>query len=576
MADPHSSLTPVFRAAIATAFGAEHAGVDPMIRGSQHADYQANAALGLAKTLGIKSPRDVAMKIVEALGNVPGGDVIGRLEVSGPGFINVWMKDEALDRALVESDASLGIAAAAHAERVVIDYSGPNVAKEMHVGHLRSTILGDALARIFEALGHTVIRQNHLGDWGTNFGMLIEHLVDIGADELHSSIRDLNAFYQAARQKFESDPSFADRARLRVVALQSGDAATLEHWRVLIEVSRRYMAKVYEALEVTLTDEDIAGESLYNPMLEIGVEELLSKGIAIEDDGAICVFPPGFVGRDDKPLPLIVRKREGGYGYATTDVCAVKYRTGSLNGTRLLYVIGSPQAQHLAMVFKTAQLAGWLAPPARAEHVAFGSVLGPDRKMFKTRSGETVKLLDLLDEAVARARQVVEEKSPDLDETTRAAVARAVGIGCVKYADLASDRVKDYVFDFDRMISFEGNTGAYLQYACARPRSILRRANVEVPPASTIAVREPAERALAMKLLAFPTALAEVEQSLQPHKLCGYLYDLATAFSTFFEACPVLKADDATRASRLALCDRTARTLARGLDLLGIRAPERM
>ncbi|MFI5300720.1 MAG: arginine--tRNA ligase [Polyangiales bacterium] len=575
MADPLSTLIPVFRAAIGAAYGAEHSAVDPMIRTSQHADYQANAALGLAKALK-KAPRDVATAIAAQLPAVPGGDAIERTEVSGPGFINLWLRDEALDRALVESDATLGLHRPAHAERVVIDYSGPNVAKEMHVGHLRSTILGDALARIFEALGHTVIRQNHLGDWGTNFGMLIEHLIDIGADELDASIRDLNAFYQAARQKFDGDPAFADRARQRVVSLQSGDSETLEHWRVLIESSRRYMAKVYEALDVTLTDNDIAGESLYNPMLEMGVEELLSKGLAIEDDGAICVFPPGFVGRDDRPLPLIVRKREGGYGYATTDVCAVKYRTGTLEGTRLLYVIGAPQAQHLAMVFKTAQLAGWLAPPARAEHVMFGSVLGPDRKMFKTRSGETVRLLDLLDEAVARALVVVEEKSPELDAETRAAVARAVGIGCVKYADLSSDRVKDYVFDLDRMISFEGNTGAYLQYACARPRSILRRANADVPLASTVAVKAPAERALAMKLLAFPTALAEVEQTLQPHKLCGYLYDLATAFSAFFESCPVLKADEATKASRLALCDRTARTLARGLDLLGIRAPERM
>lgn len=573
MADPLVLLAPVFRDALARAFGPEHADRDPMLRSSQHADYQANVALGLAKQLG-RPPRDVAQALVAELS---ANDAFDSLEIAGPGFINIRLSSALLTREILSAAASLGLEPAKAPDTVVIDYSSPNVAKEMHVGHLRSTIIGDALARVLEALGHRVIRQNHLGDWGTPFGMLIEHLLDLGGQGGEHSIGDLNAFYQAARGKFDADPDFAERARNRVVMLQGGDGATLALWQKLVEASKRYFDSVYRLLGVTLRDADVAGESLYNPMLAGVVSELEEKGLAVESEGAICVFPPGFKGRDDQPLPLIARKQDGGYGYATTDLAAVRYRVQQLGATRIVYVVGAPQAQHLAMVFAAAGLAGWLVPPARAEHVAFGSVLGADKKMFKTRAGETIRLIDLLEEAVSRAAKIVEEKNPDLDSALRGEIARMVGIGAVKYADLSNDRIKDYVFDWDRMLAFDGNTAPYLQYAHARIRSIFRKADAPVPAASSMKIEAPEERALAMQLLAFPTVVGEVSATLCPHKLCGYLYDLATLFSTFYESCPVLRADtDARRVSRLGLSDLTARVLARGLDLLGIEAPDRM
>jgi arginyl-tRNA synthetase len=573
MADPLLTLAPAFHAAIAAAFGPEHAGADPALRPSDRADYQANVALGLRKQLG-GAPRDLAAKVVA---NLDLRGVAERVEVAGAGFINITLEAGFLSRALREiaADPRLGVDPARASETVALDYSSPNIAKEMHVGHLRSTILGDALARVLEAAGHRVVRQNHLGDWGTPFGMLIEHLADGAAAE--SAAADPNAFYQEARSKFDGDPAFAERARRRVVLLQGGDEATLALWRTFVAASRRYLETMYEKLGVTLKDADVAGESFYNPMLGEVVAELTAKGLARESEGALCVFPPGFAGRDGEPLPLIVRKQDGGYGYATSDLAAIRYRTGALGARRIVYVVGTPQSQHLAMVFKAAELAGWLAPPARAEHVAFGSVLGADKKMLKTRSGEAVRLLDLLDEAVTRARAVVDEKSPELDAPERAEVARAVGIGAVKYADLSSDRVKDYVFDWSRMLAFEGNTAPYLQYAHARIRSIFRRAGEGVPPPDRIEVAAPAERALALALLSFGSAVHEVEETLQPHRLCTYLFVLSTAFSTFYEQCPVLKAPtEAERRSRLALSDLTARVLARGLDLLGIGAPDRM
>ena len=575
MADPLVQLLPVFRAAIVQALGAEHASADPMLRPSQHADYQANVALGLAKALR-RPPRDVASAIVEKLES----EAIERTEIAGPGFINIWLRSAYLSSELARAAAqSLGIVPASAPETVVIDYSSPNVAKEMHVGHLRSTIIGDALGRVLEALGHRVVRQNHLGDWGTPFGMLIEHLRGGGAEGSDHSISDLNAFYQAARRKFDEAPAFAESARRRVVLLQAGDPETLALWQKLVDASKRYFVSVYQLLGISLGDADVAGESLYNPMLPEVIAELTAKGLAVESEGAVCVFPPGFTGREEQPLPLIIRKQDGGYGYATTDLAGVRYRIQTLGASRIIYVVGSPQAQHLAMVFETCKLAGWLAPPVRAEHVAFGSVLGSDKKMFKTRSatGETVRLIDLLEEAVSRAAKVVSEKNPSLPEQTRAEIARMVGIGAVKYADLSSDRIKDYVFDWDRMLAFEGNTAPYLQYAHARIRSIFRKGEAEVPPASAIAVAEPSERELGKKLLAFPSVVEEVGRSLEPHKLCGYLFDLATAFSTFYESCPVLKAESpAAKSSRLALSDLTARVLAQGLGLLGISAPDRM
>jgi arginyl-tRNA synthetase len=580
MADPLLALVSPFRAAIARAFGPEHEHFDPALRRSDRADYQANVALALCKVVGGR-PRDVASAIVQHLDVA---HMVQHVEIAGPGFINLTLDANFLSESVsrLVRDARLGVSPAPVRETVVIDYSSPNVAKEMHVGNLRSTIIGDALSRVLEDVGHRVIRQNHLGDWGTPFGMLIEHLLDIGAaaddggkDE--PSITDLNAFYRQARAKFDTDPGFAERARRRVVLLQGGDETTLAQWRTLVDASKRYFAAIYDTLSVKLTDRDIAGESLYNPMLPEVVAELKRKGLTSLSDGALCVFPPGFPGRDNEPLPLIVRKQDGGYGYATTDLAAIRYRVATLGAQRVIYVVGAPQSQHLAMVFKTAEMAGWLVPPARAEHVAFGSVLGPDRKMFKTRSGESVRLIDLLDEAKERALAIVTEKNPSLDKGARAAVARAVGIGAVKYADLSSDRIKDYMFDWSRMLAFDGNTAPYLQYAHARISSIFRRGDVSPTEFGPITLREPAERALGLEILGFGTVVHDVAATLQPHRLCTYLYGLSTAFSAFYEACPVLKASsESERDSRISLSSLTARVLAHGLDLLGIEVPERM
>lgn len=577
MADPQKLLHARLTTAIVSAFGAEHADADPLLRRSDRADYQANGAMGLAKKLG-RPPRDVAAALVQHL---QVDDLCAKVEIAGPGFLNLTLKDEALaaEVSALAADAALGLAAAAKPETVVIDYSSPNVAKEMHVGHIRSTILGDALARVLEALGHTVIRQNHLGDWGTPFGMLIEHLLDRGDAQASAAaaIGDLDGFYKQARAKFDADPAFAERSRQRVVSLQAGDAETLALWKELVGASRRYFAAIYQRLGVSLTDADVCAESFYNPMLAEVAAELENKGLAVHSQGALCVFPPGFTGREGEPMPILVRKQDGGYGYGTTDLAGVRYRTQTLHATRLIYAVGAPQSQHLQMIFAAAALAGWLVPPARAEHVAFGSILGPDKKIFKTRSGDTVKLGDLLDEAEKRAAAVVEEKSRDLDEATRADVARAVGIGAIKYADLSSDRIKDYIFDWDRMLAFEGNTAPYLQYAHARIRSILRKAGeAEGAPAAVI-LREKAERALGFELLSFAGAVESVAETLHPHKLCTYLFTLAGAFTTFYEQCPVLKAEsDEQRRSRLLLSELTARVLVKGLGLLGIEAPARM
>lgn len=578
MADPILALNRAFADAITAAFGAEHASTDPAIRRSNHADYQANAAMALGKKVG-RPPREVAAAIMKEL-RVEG--VCDKVEIAGPGFINLTLTEGFVARELAETqkDPALGVAPAAAPETVIVDYSSPNVAKEMHVGHLRSTIIGDAVARTLSALGHKVIRQNHVGDWGTPFGMLIEHMLDAeasGRDDLSTS--DLDAFYRAARAKFDADPAFAERSRLRVVKLQGGDEATLALWRRLVDASTRYFTAVYQRLGVQLSPGDVAGESLYNPWLKEITEELTAKGLATVNDGALCVFPPGFTGREGEPLPLIVRKQDGGYGYAATDLAAIRYRTQKLGATRLIYVVGAPQAQHFSMVYAVAKMAGWLAPPARAEHVAFGSVLGADKKMFKTRSGETVRLTDLIDEAEERAGKANAEKNPDLDPEARATIAHAVGIGAIKYADLSNDRIKDYVFDFDRMLAFEGNTAPYMMYAVVRVRSIFRKGEAEgdASPDAAITVSAPKERALALEILRFGSVVREVGETLQPHRLCAYLYELSAAFTAFYEACPVLKAaTPEERRSRLAMCDLVARVLARGLDLLGIQAPERM
>jgi arginyl-tRNA synthetase len=565
---------------LATAF-AEIAGqpVDPAVRRSDHADYQADGALPLAKTLR-RPPREIAAAV---LGVAKIDDLVAKAEIAGPGFLNLTLADAALGN-LVEdlaADERLRVARADQPERVLVDYSGPNVARELHVGHLRSTIIGDATARLLEHLGHDVIRQNHLGDWGTQFGKLIQHLVEMGVDPSEDgfTLGDLNVFYRDANAAFDSDEEFAERARRRVVLLQSGDPETLALWRLLMEESERHFQAVYDAFDITLRPEHNVGESAYNDRLSSVVDELDRVGILQESDGALCVFPEGFTGRDGRPFPLIVRKRDGGYNYDTTDLAAIRHRILDLGATRLIYITDSGQRLHFEMVFQAAREAGWLEDPIRAEHYGFGVVQGPDRKRLRTRSGENPKLADLLDEAIQRAADVVALKSPHLEEDEREAVARAVGIGAIKYADMSSDRVKDYVFDLDQMVSFDGNTAPYLQYAHARIRSVFRRG--EIDPAtlkgSEVVLTDPAEHRLALRLGEFEGVLHKAADGVELHRICGYLFDLATAFTAFYESCPVLRAEDEkVRTSRLVLCDVTGRVLAAGLSVLGIAAPDRM
>jgi len=573
MIDPLTDLGALVGEAIKAAFGEVPGAVQVAVRRSEHADYQADVALALARPLR-RNPKDVASAILEHL---PLGGMIGKASVSGAGFINLTCRPEYLATLLcrMHGDERTGIEPAATPQTVVIDYSSPNLAKEMHVGHLRSTIIGDCLVRTLEYLGHRVIRQNHIGDWGTPFGMLIEQMLDEGVTNDEANVRELSSFYRAARRKFDTDPAFADRSRTRVVLLQQGDAATIGLWQQLLAVTTAYIEALYARLQVTLGEQDIAGESRYNPQLNAVVSELEAKGLAQASDGAICVFPSGFEGRDGKPLPLIVRKNDGGFGYATTDLAALKYRIQSLAAQRLLYVVGITQSQHFSMVFATARLAGWAPEQVQLEHVAFGSVLGQDGKVLKTRAGEAVSLVALVDEAVARARVIMDAGSPGLSEAERVRIATMVGVGAIKYADLANDRIRDYVFHWDRMLAFDGNTAPYLMYAHARICSLLRKAGA-MAPAEPVTIAAPAERALALELLEFPATIAAVGESLQPHRLCQRLFQVATVFTKFYDACPVLNAEPAVRASRLVLCSLTAQVLARGLDLLGIGAPEQM
>ncbi|MEV4838881.1 arginine--tRNA ligase [Nonomuraea sp. NPDC049486] len=575
MTDPQKVLTERVQQALASAFGAEYADADPLIRPSQFADFQANVAMSLAKRLR-RAPREVAESIRAELSDFPGA-----VEVSGPGFLNITLDDGWIESqaSLVFKDPRSGVATIAPAQTVVIDYSAPNAAKEMHVGHLRTTIVGDCLARVHEHLGNHVVRQNHLGDWGTPFGMLIEHLLDIGEE---AAVAQLEAgqgteYYQAARAKFDGDESFKQRSRVRVTTLQSGDPETMRLWHVFMDATVRYFNKVYTMLGVTLTDADLAGESMYNPMLEKTCQDLEAAGVATISEGALCVFPPGFTGSDDKPLPLIVRKSDGGYGYASTDMAAIRYRVHDLKADRILYVVGADQALHFRMVFAAAELAGWLPDSVSAEHVQIGMMLGKDGRRFKTRSGESVKLMDLLQEAIDRASAAIAERG--YDQATREEITHAVGMGAVKYADLSVNHDSEYVFDFDRMLGFTGNTGPYMQYATARIRSIFRKAG-RSPDDTTgpIVLGEPAERALGLHLLGFGETLEQVAAQSEPHRLCAFLFEAASLFSTFYEECPVTKegVDPETSARRLALCALTLRVLETGLDLLGVPVPERM
>ncbi|WP_245807146.1 arginine--tRNA ligase [Krasilnikoviella flava] len=570
------------RAALTQVLPAELADADPVVRRSDHADFQANGALAVAKDVG-RSPRSIAQDLIVGLPRYGA-------EVSGPGFVNLTVADDVVWRAVAcrATDDRLGVSSPRSGERVVVDYSAPNVAKQMHVGHLRSSVIGDALVRVFDHLGSDVTRQNHIGDWGTQFGMLIRYLdehpeVDWQGQGVET-MSALDSLYKVARTEFEADAAFADRSRARVIALQAGDDRTVATWRDLVAESEKAFEAVYARLGILLDDGDFDGESRYNRSLPGVVDELLAAGIASESDGAVVAFTDDVNGPDGAPTPLIIRKKDGGYGYAATDLATIRLRVDEYRADRILYVVDTRQALHFRMVFNVARRAGWLPVKVHAEHVQFGTVLGTDGRPFKTRAGKTVRLADLLDDAETAVRGILQEREHGFTQSEVDSVVRAAGVAAVKYADLNNTRTKDYVFDVDQMVATTGNTGVYLQYAHARVCSILRRATGDSAVAGSdaeIRVDEtlplhPAERALGLILDGFEQALRDVTDTLEPHRLCGYLYDLATAFTRFYDACPVVKAEGATRSNRLALCALTERTLAVGLDLLGIPAPERM
>ncbi|MBE8717308.1 arginine--tRNA ligase [Cellvibrio polysaccharolyticus] len=542
-------------------------------------DYQANGAMGAAKALGT-NPRELAARIVEQL-DLQG--IAEKIEIAGPGFINIDLDPDWLGQqvAVAERDDRMGLATAAQPQTVVIDYSGPNLAKEMHVGHLRSTIIGDALARLLEHQGNRVIRQNHVGDWGTQFGMLIAELEEqLGADrEAGMALKDLEVFYQQAKKHFDDDAAFADKARNYVVRLQSGDPAILALWQQFKEVSLHHSSEIYQQLNVTLTDDDVRGESFYNEELAPLVTDLQQKNLAAENDGAQVVFLQELADKEGNPSPVIIRKQGGGFLYATTDLAALKYRVEALKANRIMYFIDARQSLHMQQVFTIARKAGYVDNTVSLEHLAFGTMMGSDGKPFKTRTGGTVKLAELLEEAIERATAVVSEKNSELGAEEIKAIARKVGIGAVKYADLSKTRTNDYLFNWDSMLSFEGNTAPYLQYAYTRVQSIFRKA--EIDPASLsgdISIGTLQEKVLAIRLLQFGETLDQVAREALPHLLCTYLYDVASLYMSFYEACPILKSDVSPelRNSRLRLCHLVARTLQQGLDLLGIEVMEKM
>jgi len=550
--------------------------VDPVVRPSRFADYQVNGALSLAKRLG-RPPREIADPIARRL--LSHGDILSTAEVAGPGFINCAFTDDYLNKTMVvqAGDDRLGRPHSVAPRTFVIDYGGPNVAKEMHVAHLRSAAIGDALTRVISTCGDTVVKQNHLGDWGTQFGMLIEHMLEedsAATGELH--VTDLDALYKQARAHFEADDEFKERARNRVVALQAGDKETLRLWEILVTESKRHFDEVFDRLGTLLTTEDYRGESMYNDQLDDTVAELQAKSLVELDQGALCAFPPGFTGSEGERFPLIVRKSDGGYGYGATDLAALRYNVMHDHADVVLYVVDDRQAQHFAMVIAVGRQAGWIDETMQVVHIPFGLVLGKNGKPFKTREGDSSRLIDLIDEAVEKAEQKLQERKSDLSLEEVESIADAVGIGAIKWADLKSDRSQNYVFDIEAMTSFEGNTGPYIQYAATRARSVLRRGG-EAPEINSISIAEPAERQLALHLAAYGTAVRRVRQDYEPHHLCTYLYELAGRFSGFYEQCPVLQApSDEVRRSRLALCHLTTRVIDDGLMLLGIQPLERM
>ncbi|TQK52654.1 arginyl-tRNA synthetase [Streptomyces sp. SLBN-118] len=564
----------------------EAGSADPLLRRSDRADFQANGILALAKKLK-GNPRELAAKVVAGL---PSGDLIEEIEVSGPGFLNITLTDEAIVKTLAAraTDDRLGVPYAQNPGTTVIDYAQPNVAKEMHVGHLRSAVIGDAMVQILEFAGEKVIRRHHIGDWGTQYGMLIQYLIEHPHELDHEgeevtgeeAMSSLDRIYKASRALFDSDEAFKERARDRVVSLQAGDPETRAHWQRFVDESKIYFYSVFDKLDMEIRDPDIVGESGYNDMLDETCRLLEEAGVAVRSEGALCVFFDDVKGPDGNPTPLIVRKSNGGYGYAATDLSAIRDRVQKLKADTLIYVVDARQSLHFKMVFETARRAGWLNDEVKAVQLAFGTVLGKDGKPFKTREGETVRLVDLLDEAIERATAVVREKDVQnqLTEEEIAERGTQVGIGAIKYADLSTSAARDYKFDLDQMVSLNGDTSVYLQYAYARIQSILRKAGEVKPAAHPELELAAAERALGLHLDQFGETLAEVAGSYEPHKLAAYLYQLASLFTTFYDKCPVIKPAPAREVAenRLLLCDMTARTLHQGMALLGIRTPERL
>ncbi|GED85542.1 arginine--tRNA ligase [Streptomyces sp. 6-11-2] len=583
-----TSLTASVHQRLASALSAtlpETAAADPLLRRSDRADFQANGILALAKRAKT-NPRELAAQVV---GHVVTADLIEDIEVSGPGFLNITVTDRAITENLAaraaDSEGRLGVPYAEQPGTTVIDYAQPNVAKEMHVGHLRSAVIGDSVVQLLEFTGENVVRRHHIGDWGTQFGMLIQYLdehpheLDHKASEVTGAeaMSNLDRLYKAARKLFDSDEEFKTRARRRVVDLQAGDAHTVAMWQKFVDESKIYFFSVFEKLDMDVRDPDIVGESGYNDMLAETCRLLEESGVAVRSEGALCVFFDDVKGPDGNPVPLIVQKSDGGYGYAATDLSAIRDRVFNLKANTLLYVVDARQSLHFKMVFETARRAGWLNDDVTAYQLAFGTVLGKDGKPFKTREGETVRLVDLLDEAIERASAVVREKAQDLSEEEIAERGAQVGIGAVKYADLSTSASRDYKFDLDQMVSLNGDTSVYLQYAYARIQSILRKAGEVRPCAHPELELSEVERTLGLHADAFAETVREAATEYAPHKLAAYLYQLASLYTSFYDKCPVLKAETPEQVeNRLFLCDVTARTLHQGMTLLGIRTPERL
>ncbi|EGV8661211.1 arginine--tRNA ligase [Salmonella enterica] len=553
---------------------------EPQVRQSakvQFGDYQANGMMAVAKKLGM-APRQLAEQVLTHL-DLSG--IASKVEIAGPGFINIFLEPAFLAEQVQQALASdrLGVSQPTR-QTIVVDYSAPNVAKEMHVGHLRSTIIGDAAVRTLEFLGHHVIRANHVGDWGTQFGMLIAWLEKQQQENAGDmALADLEGFYRDAKKHYDEDEAFAERARNYVVKLQSGDTYFREMWRKLVDITMTQNQITYDRLNVTLTRDDVMGESLYNPMLPGIVADLKAKGLAVESEGATVVFLDEFKNKEGDPMGVIIQKKDGGYLYTTTDIACAKYRYETLHADRVLYYIDSRQHQHLMQAWTIVRKAGYVPDSVPLEHHIFGMMLGKDGKPFKTRAGGTVKLADLLDEALERARRLVAEKNPDMPADELEKLANAVGIGAVKYADLSKNRTTDYIFDWDNMLAFEGNTAPYMQYAYTRVLSVFRKANIDEQALASapVIISEDREAQLAARLLQFEETLTVVAREGTPHVMCAYLYDVAGLFSGFYEHCPILSAEnDAVRNSRLKLAQLTAKTLKLGLDTLGIETVERM